>query len=230
MNLGISIPMFNEEGNAERVIARMTKHLASLNISFSIAVVNNGSTDSTGTVLDEICARDPRILSIHLEQNQGYGGGILAGINTLRKYSPDVIGWSWGDGQVCATVLSSLYKECMSGTDLAKACRIQRQDGYTRRFISSIYAQGMRIMGTKTPDINGCPKLFRRTFFETLCLESQDWFLDAEAILKTEKKKGIIHNEPVIMEPRTFGESKVRWLTLAEFSKNMLRWKLKRNK
>ena len=219
--------MFNEEGNAERVIARMTKHLDSLNIIFSIAVVNNGSTDSTGSVLDDIGARDSRILPIHLEHNQGYGGGILSGLHMLRKYSPDVIGWSWGDGQVCATVLSSLYNECMSGADLAKACRIQRQDGYTRRFISSIYAQGMRRMGTRTPDINGCPKLFRWSFFERLDLESTDWFLDAEAILKTEKYNGVIHNEPVIMEPRTFGESKVRWSTLAEFAKNMVRWKCK---
>ena len=44
--------------------------------------------------------------------------------------------------------------------------------------------------------------------FEQLQLESHDWFLDAEAILKTEKLGGTIHNEPAIMEPRVSGESK----------------------
>jgi glycosyltransferase involved in cell wall biosynthesis len=228
MNLGLSIPMFNEEGNAERVLARMLSHLEELNISFMLAVVNNGSTDGTGSVLDRMSARDDRIVPIHLQENQGYGGGILSGINTLLQRSPEVIGWSWGDGQVCSTVLSTLYKECQSGVDLAKTCRIQRQDGYRRRVISSIYAKGMRILGIRTPDINGCPKLFRSAFFTRLELESQDWFLDAEAILKTEKYEGLIHNEPVIMEPRSFGESKVRMSTLGEFTKNMIRWKFKR--
>lgn len=228
MNLGISIPMYNEEGNAERVISRMISHLDSLDISFVLAVVNNGSSDATGVVLDRISERDERILSIHLEQNQGYGGGILAGIKSLRSYKPDIIGWSWGDGQVCATSISSLYHQCINGADLAKTYRIQRQDGYTRRFISSIYAIGMRGMGAKTPDINGCPKLFQWSFFEQLHLESHDWFLDAEAILKTEKRSGIIHNEPAIMEPRASGESKVRLWTLLEFAKNMTRWTIKR--
>ena len=228
MNLGISIPMYNEEGNAERVISRMINHLDSLGISFVLAVVNNGSNDATGMVLDQLSKREDRVISIHLKENQGYGGGILAGINSLHSYKPDIIGWSWGDGQVCATSLSSLYQKCKEGADLAKTYRIQRQDGYTRRAISSLYAMGMRQMGTQTPDVNGCPKLFQRAFFEQLKLESRDWFLDAEAILKTEKIGGIIHNEPAIMEPRAAGESKVQLWTLIEFAKNMARWTIKR--
>lgn len=228
MNLGISIPMYNEEGNAERVISRMLSHLDSLDISFVLAVVNNGSSDATGVVLDRISVRDERILPIHLEQNQGYGGGIQAGLKSLQTYRPEIIGWSWGDGQVCATSISSLYQKCVAGADLAKTHRIERQDGYRRRIISSLYAMGMRQMGTRTPDINGCPKLFRWSFFEQLQLESHDWFLDAEAILKAEKLGGTIHNEPAIMEPRASGESKVRLWTLVEFAKNMTRWTFKR--
>ena len=62
MNLGISIPMYNEEGNAERVISRMISHLDSLDISFVLAVVNNGSNDATGVVLDRIGVRDERVI------------------------------------------------------------------------------------------------------------------------------------------------------------------------
>lgn len=228
MHLGISIPMFNEEGNAERVLSRLISHLEALHISFLVAVVNNGSTDSTGIILDKMSDRDPRIVPIHLEKNQGYGGGILAGIQTLLECEPEVIGWSWGDGQVCSTVLSRLYKECANGVDVAKTCRIHRQDGYRRRIISRIYAQGMSALGIRTPDVNGCPKLFRRSFFESLHLGSTDWFLDAEAIIKTEQKNALIHNEPVIMEPRGFGQSKVRLSTLGEFTKNMIYWRFKR--
>ena len=229
MNLGLSVPMFNEEGNAERVITRIVSHLDRLDIDFLLAVVNNGSSDATGRILDDISANEPRVVPIHLQQNQGYGGGIMAGINALLLKQPQVVGWIWGDGQVCATVLSTLYTECISGTDLAKTCRIQRQDGYVRRGISHFYSVGMRtLMRVRTPDINGCPKLFRSDFFRLLDLQSTDWFLDAEAILKTEKRQGIIHNEPVIMEARMSGKSNVRMTTLLEFGSNMIRWRLKR--
>jgi len=229
MNLGLSIPMYNEEGNAERVVIRIVSHLERLNIDFLLAVVNNGSSDGTGTILDKLSEADARIVPIHLQRNQGYGGGIMAGVNALLIKEPDIIGWIWGDGQVCSTVLSTLYTECANGTDLAKTCRIQRQDGYLRRCISTVYSINMRtLMRVRTPDINGCPKLFRREFFSQLQLESKDWFLDAEAILKTEKKQGIIHNEPVIMEARTSGKSNVRMATIVEFLSNMIRWKMKR--
>ena len=229
MNLGLSIPMYNEEGNAERVVTRIVSHLEHLKIDFLLAVVNNGSSDATGRILDTLSTNEPRIIPIHLQENQGYGGGIMAGLNALIRKEPEIVGWIWGDGQVCSTVLSTLYTECINGTDLAKTCRIQRQDGYMRRSISGLYSIGMKtLMRVRTPDINGCPKLFRREFFAGLNLESQDWFLDAEAILKTERKKGIIHNEPVIMEARMSGKSNVRLTTLIEFGSNMLRWRLKR--
>ena len=229
MSLGLAIPMFNEEGNVERVLNRTCSHLQNEHIDFTIAAINNGSTDGTGLILDNLSEHDPRIIPIHLAHNQGYGGGILAGMRTLLLQKHDVIGWTWGDGQICATVLSKLYKECTLGADLAKACRIQRQDGYTRRLISKIYAQLMWLsFHTRTTDINGCPKLFRRNFYQKLQLQSTDWFLDAETILKTEAHKGNIHQEPVIMEPRAAGVSKVRLYTLSEFARNIIHWKFKR--
>ena len=229
MSLGLAIPMFNEEGNVERVLNRTMSHLQNEGIDFTIAAINNGSSDGTGLILDNLSEHEPRIIPIHLTKNQGYGGGILAGMRTLLLQEHEVIGWTWGDGQICATVLSKLYKECTLGADLAKACRIQRQDGYTRRLITKVYAQTMwGTFRTRTTDINGCPKLFRRDFYQRLELQSTDWFLDAETILKTEKHKGVIHQEPVIMEPRASGVSKVGLYTLGEFMRNIVRWKCKR--
>ena len=229
MSLGIAIPMYNEEGNCERVIQRCISHLSELNISFFLAVVNNGSTDGTGLIIENFAQKDDRIIAVHLSQNQGYGGGILAGMNNLMLKETDVIGWIWGDGQVCSTVLPKLYTECMHGYDIAKACRIQRQDGYRRRFISKAYSFAIRLIGARSTDVNGCPKLFRSPIYRALQLQSTDWFIDAEAILKAEKKGFSIFQEPVIMEPRSFGESKVKTSTLLEFGKNIILWNLKKH-
>ena len=114
----------------------------------------------------------------------------------------------------------------MQGYEMAKACRIERQDGYRRRVISKSYSFAMKFLGAKSNDVNGCPKLFRTEFYRSLSIESKDWFIDAESILKAEKKGATIYQEPVIMEPRSFGESKVKNKTIVEFAKNIALWKM----
>ena len=229
MSLGIAIPMYNEEGNCERVLQRCITHLNESKIPFHLAVVNNGSTDGTGLILENLAKKEERIIPIHLTQNQGYGGGILAGMNNLLLKEPKIIGWIWGDGQVCSTVLPKLYSECINGYDIAKACRIQRQDGYRRRMISKTYSFAIKLIGSRSIDVNGCPKLFRTEVYRSLNLSSTDWFIDAEAILKAEAQEFSIYQEPVIMEPRSFGESKVKTHTLLEFIKNIALWNLKKH-
>ena len=228
MSLGIAIPMYNEEGNCERVVQRCISHLRESKIPFYLAVVNNGSTDGTGLILENLAQKEECIIAVHLAQNQGYGGGILAGMNNLLLKDPAIIGWTWGDGQVCSTVLPKLYTECLRGSDIAKACRIQRQDGYRRRLISKTYALAIKLIGARSADVNGCPKLFRTEVYRSLQLSSTDWFIDAEAILKAESQGYSIYQEPVIMEPRAFGESKVKAHTLLEFTKNIALWNLKK--
>ncbi|MEC7988225.1 MAG: glycosyltransferase family 2 protein [Myxococcota bacterium] len=229
MSLGVAIPMYNEEGNCERVIQRCISHLSESNIEFHLAVVNNGSNDGTGLILEDFARRESRLIAIHLSENQGYGGGILAGLNNLILKKPEIIGWTWGDGQVCSTVLPKLYAECKRGADIAKACRIQRQDGYRRRVISKTYAGAIKLIGARSADVNGCPKLFRTEVYRDLHLTSTDWFIDAEAILKAEKQGRSIYQEPVIMEPRAFGKSKVKAQTILEFTKNIALWNLKKH-
>lgn len=227
MSLGLAIPLFNEEGAAENVLHQTMFVLRQKNIPFFIATVNNGSKDQTGDIIDQIAKHNPEIIPIHFDQNQGYGGGILAGMRSLAPKEPSVIGWAWGDGQVSPEVLPKLYQACKNGAQLAKGQRIKRKDGLNRIVQSTIYNRAMRLSGTKTKDINGCPKLFRVESWKELDPLSQDWFLDAEVILQAEKLGWKIHQEPVTMEPRYYNRSKVHLGTALEFTKNILQWKLK---
>ena len=163
-------------------------------------------------------------LAVHLQKNAGYGGGILAG---LRALPPDleVLGWMWGDNQIDpAAVLLPLYRACRDGdAALAKARRVTRQDGWQRRAVTTVYAATMRWgVGVRTPDVNGCPKLFRREALAALDLRSEDWFLDAEAILKAEARGLRIADHPAVMRPRAAGRSKVRLATVREFVGHIL--------
>ncbi len=226
MRLGLSIPLYNEEALVTQVVTALQATLDDARIEYTLVLVDNGSTDRTGTIVDELAHGD-RIEAIHLSQNAGYGGGILAGIHHLRKCGmPDVVGWYWGDGQVSADTVPPLFRAISEGFDLAKAQRTKRQEGFRRRMIATIYAAIMRAMGVRTPDVNGCPKLLSVATLENLQLSSTDWFLDAEAVLGAERGGLKIYSHPATMLRREGGVSKVSVRTLFEFLRNILQWKL----
>jgi len=226
VRLGLSIPLYNEEALIAQVVGALQSTLDDAKIEYTLVLVDNGSTDGTGSIIDDLAQRDG-VEAIHLPRNAGYGGGILAGIHHLRKGDmPDVVGWYWGDGQVSADILPPLFQAIAEGADLAKAQRVERQEDLSRQFIAKAYAAVMRFAGVQTPDVNGCPKLLSSATFEALQLSSTDWFLDAEAVLGAEKKRLIMVSSPATMKRREGGASKVKIRTLIEFFWNILRWKL----
>ena len=76
-------------------------------------------------------------------------------------------------------------------------------------------------------DVNGTPKLFKRSSYEKINLVSNDWFLDAELLIKAKSKKLSIKEIPAIFTPRAGGSSNVSYLTIFEFLFNIFRYRLK---
>ena len=222
--LGLSVPLLNEAASVNALMADLRAATDAAGIRLRVALVDNGSTDQTGARIDALVAADPaRVLAVHLAENAGYGGGILAGLAALQAHDPPpVLGWAWGDGQVAAAVLPALHGACMAGAPLAKARRVVRLDGSQRVLVTATYGAVMRAFGVMTPDVNGCPKLFRAEALAELALTSTDWFLDAEAVLGAEARGWTIADAPVVMRPRAAGRSKVRLATVAEFARNLL--------
>lgn len=229
MKLGLSIPLYNESASVTEVVASIHASLQQATVQSTLVLVNNGSEDDTGDRIDEL-AVPGEIEVVHLRQNHGYGGGILAGIAHLESLGlPDIIGWCWGDGQVSASVLPRLIGALADGADLAKTTRSERHDGPMRQLITTAYAMTMRVAGVTDGDVNGCPKLMTRAAFEAIQPSATDWFLDAETVIKAERLGLVIAQESVVMRPRIAGESKVRLRTLGEFALNIGRWKLGRS-
>lgn len=226
MTLGLSVPLYQEAALVEAVVSELIAALEAGGVPFRLALVDNGSTDGTGGLVDAL-ARDPRVLAVHLPENAGYGGGILTGLRALGEGGPPaILGWTWGDGQVDPAVIPPLYRAAMAGAMFAKARRVERQDGLQRRVVTTGYAAVMRALGVTTPDVNGCPKLLRREAYEALAPRHTDWFLDAEVVLGAEARGWTAVDLPVVMRPRKAGRSKVRWGTVAEFVGNLTRWRL----
>jgi len=78
--LSVIIPCFNEEESLAESFQRTKKVLDSLDYATETIFVNDGSTDRTRTILDDIAATDPTVKVIHFSRNFGHQPAVSAGI------------------------------------------------------------------------------------------------------------------------------------------------------
>ena len=82
--LSVIIPMYNEEGNVETTLGRMQQTLQTFGRPYEIIPVNDGSTDDTLRVLDEMASQDGRIRVVSYWKNGGRGKALRYGFKAAR--------------------------------------------------------------------------------------------------------------------------------------------------
>jgi glycosyltransferase involved in cell wall biosynthesis len=222
--VSVVVTLYNEEDNVEPMTRNMISALkeALQNIGFELVLVLNGPLDATPQRAKALALEFPEVTLVELAQNQGYGGGIQAGLKSARG---EFVGYTDADEQISASDSASIFHTALAGKyDLVKAIRNQRADGLQRRVISTIYNGLFNLLfGFTSIDINAKPKVFRREAFQRLNLKSRDWFIDAEAMIQAKRLGFSIHEVPIVFAARRHGSSNVRFSTIIEFLKNM--WK-----
>ena len=222
MKFSVVIPAHNESENLNVLLPRLKTALGSLDCQ--ILVVDNASTDDSQEMLRAFKATMPELV-IEKEPTLGYGRAVIAG---LRSAKGDAIGIIRADNQEKSEDLVLMYKLFSEGNfDLYKAVRKNRiHDGLTRIIISKIYNLLFRLFfRTRTRDINATPKIFTRELYEKLKLESNDWFIDAEIVIKAANFGCRIGEMEIEYLPRLKGKSNVKPAHLYQFIKNMLIWR-----
>lgn len=226
MALSLVIPFYNEEKSIREVISDLSHTFERNSIDYELILVNNGSTDKTAQILENLAREKPDTIKvIHVSVNQGYGWGIIEG---LKRASEKYVGFMDGDGQVRPSDVLRVYSKLIDeNLDLCQVKRVARKDGPIRKFISYCYNFIFRFLFSwKVKDVNATPKIMRREICEKLDLVSKDWFIDAEVIIKCTKMNRKIREVSVTFYKREAGKSYVNFSTILEFLKNMIRYRL----
>jgi len=224
MKFSLVILAYNEGVSIGNVVRSVTPVIRKMEPSFELVVVNNGSTDNTVEVLENLRKEVPELKAVKVFPNQGYGNGVLVG---WENSSGEVLGFMHADGQADLDSIPALYGKLISeNLDFCKTVRIERKEPPFRIIQSVIYNNLFRLLfGGRYRDINGTPKIFRRSFYEKLKLSSRDWFLDPEIMLKAMRMKTKIGEVEISWDSRKGGPSHVSLLTALEFIKNMFVYK-----
>ncbi len=223
--LSVVVPAYNEAAHIEGVITEMENVFDAAGIEYEILIVNNGSRDDTEKVIGKLQARNPRIARLYLEQNQQYGGGILAG---LEKARGSTIGWAHADGQADPEDIVRIYRDMKAkGYELGKAVRVVRHESPWRKVQGRIwYSIFQFLFWSPYRDVNATPKLLTRRAADVLKLDSHDWFLDPELVIKALRHKIPICEVETVWRSRKSGSTRAHLLTGLEFLKNLLLYRV----
>ncbi|MDQ6894839.1 MAG: glycosyltransferase family 2 protein [Acidobacteriota bacterium] len=112
MRVSVVIPVFNERESLPLVVADIPRDLLS-----EIVVVDNGSTDGTGSIAAGLPVRVVR------EERRGYGSACLAGVAALAADPPDAIVFLDGDYSDHPEELPRLLGALAAGADLVIGSR-----------------------------------------------------------------------------------------------------------
>lgn len=229
--VNIAILAYNEARNFPDVVRGVFTAMSMLpDVEISVLVIDNGSTDNTQEVISELKQEFGALDSIKVPKNLGYGYGIKQGLQVLDG---DIVGYMWGDNQFDPAIVKKLVEQFLQNSNImmAKTNRIKRHDGKKRLYVSKFYQLIFRILyGSFTADINSGPKLFRSEFLKQLLpLESNDWFIDAEIMIKVSRKtnKNAVAELPIEFNERKFGKSNVRLKDCFQFLYNLVCYKFK---
>jgi polyisoprenyl-phosphate glycosyltransferase len=124
--LSVVAPMYNEEATAaafcERVFAALD------GVPLELVLVDDGSSDGTAKIVDDLAASDPRVRVVRLSRNFGHQTAITAGLDHARG---DAVVMIDADLQDPPEVINDLLAKWSEGADVVYAVR-QRRDGETR--------------------------------------------------------------------------------------------------
>ena len=224
--LSLVIPCYNEEDVIGNTAAHLIEAFRVMDVDLELVLVDNGSVDSTGEIIDKLIADGCPVVKRTVAVNQGYGSGVLCGIEASRG---KFIGFTCADGQVEAEDVAKAYKMAaqMKEDKLVKVRRRFRMDGLARKCISTLYNVLITVMfgGLGSIDINGNPKIIKREHIERMNLQSKDWFIDAEMMIKAKKLGLGVYEFNVLSRMREGGSSNVNAGTCWEFVINLLRYR-----
>ncbi|HEY9777019.1 MAG TPA: glycosyltransferase family 2 protein [Planktothrix sp.] len=228
--LSLVVTLYNEAENIEPMTRNLVAALqAQLDgIPFELVLVLNGSLDETPARAAELAKEISEIKLVSLEINQGFGGGIQAG---LAAASGELIGYTDADEQISAADTVRVCSVALEKQhDLVKAVRTTRTDGINRLVVTTVYNALFRLMyQVSNPDINGKPKILKRNALKGMKLSCKDWFIDAEIMIQARKLNLSVAEVPISFSARTRGKSNVRVSTIWEFLLNMWKYRNEHN-
>jgi glycosyltransferase involved in cell wall biosynthesis len=205
-SLSVFFPAYNDApslpGLIGKTFAVLERHVA----DYEVIVVNDGSRDNTGQVLEALTQKyGPRMRVVTHQQNRGYGGALRSGFRAAKK---EFVFYTDGDGQYDVGDLPRLMERVGPATGLVNGYKLERHDPAHRIWIGKVYNLCARLLfRIRIRDIDCDYRLIRRALFDQIQLTSTSGTICVELVRKLELSRCEVVEVGVHHYPRLHGTS-----------------------
>jgi glycosyltransferase involved in cell wall biosynthesis len=202
--LSVIIPIYNELENVGPLHAQLVDALDRLTNDWEIVLVNDGSTDGSEHLVDEIAAVNPKTKVVHFRRNFGQTASIMAGIDYSKG---EIIITMDGDLQNDPNDIGALVRKLDEGYDVVSGWRQSRKDSeWGRRWPSQAANRIISWMSRLRLHDYGCTlKAYRRWTIENVRLYGE---MHRYIPIYASWQGARVAELPVTHHPRLHGKSK----------------------
>lgn len=205
-SLSVVFPAHNEEENIGPSVTRCLDALRGHVDDFEIIVVDDGSTDGTGALAEELAETFAEVRIIRHGRNRKLGRTLRTGFAAATK---DLVFYTDADLPIDFRDVPRGVR--LLGRDGAQAVlgyRLDQPDNRWRTMLSAVYNRLVNaLFGLGVRDVNFSFKLFPRAVLESLGLESEGSFIDAEMVARAKLAGVAMAEMGVHYFPRRAGRS-----------------------
>lgn len=204
VQLSIIVPVLNEEASLAELAQGLRQEMNQLGRAWEIIFINDGSTDHSDAILNDLADQDERIRVIHFRRNFGQTAAMMAGFDFAQG---EVLIPVDGDGQNDPADIAKMLALLEQGYDVVSGWRKDRQDNFIQRNVPSILANRLisAVSGVPLHDFGCSLKAYKRTVVDGIRLYGEmHRFLPIYASWHGAKITEVVVNH----HPRRAGRSK----------------------
>lgn len=201
----VIMPALNEEACLAGSIANVLDSFKRYAVKGELLIVNDGSSDRTGTLAEEMAACHDFIRVLHHSRPCGIGASFWDGVHHARG---EIVTMIPGDGENDAAEIFR-YLPLMEQVDIVVP--FVYNPGvrpWRRRLLSFIYHQIIYVTTAYSLNYLNGTVMYRKAIFEGITLKSGGFFYQTELLIKTIGRHYLYAEVPYALKKRHSGRSK----------------------
>jgi glycosyltransferase involved in cell wall biosynthesis len=204
-SISIFFPAFNDQQTIGELVSNALEILPGFTDDYEVLVINDGSTDGTAAILNELGRKHPQVRPIHHPVNRGYGGALQSGFEQASK---EIVFYTDGDGQYDVREIARLLPLMTKGVDVVNGYKAKRADSFYRVVIGKIYNRTARLL-FRLPirDVDCDFRLIRREALQGIGKISTSGAACLEMVRKLKTNGAVFAEVEVSHYPRIHGHS-----------------------
>jgi len=203
----VVVMAFNEAESLVEVTTEIRNALERLGRPWEMVIVNDGSTDATGSIAEGLASESSAVRAVHHPVNQGLGAVYRTG---FAEVTSELVTFLPADGQIPASSIAPFVAAMDAGADMVLGTIPDRPVPWYVRTLSSGERLLYRLLFGSFPAFQGM-LMFRRSLLDAVELTStgRGWTVVMELILRTARRGASLAHVETGLDARRSGESKV---------------------